>query len=114
MLPLPAEKIEVGGMSCYRLKPPQVPPITWGISKKGGYLLVGVGEGSLEGMLKRVHGKPPAWLTALRKQLPVERLSTVTYVNAKKLIAQFGGLGGQRSLDAIAAAGLGNVTSLSA
>ena len=46
----PAEKVEIGGVACYRLKLGQgMPTITWGI--KGKYLLVGVGEGSLEGIL---------------------------------------------------------------
>ena len=76
--------------------------------------MIGVGEESLEGILQRAGGTPPAWLTALRKQLPVERLSTVTYVNVKKLVAQFGPLAGPKALDAMAAAGLGNVTSFSA
>jgi len=115
LLPGGAEKVEIGGMSCWRLKlGPGMPAITWGMSKKGNYLLVGVGEGSLEGIRQRAAGAPPAWLTALRKQLPVERLSTVTYVNVKKIITQFGPLGGLKALDAMAAAGLGNVTSFSA
>ena len=114
-LPGGAEKVEIGGISCYRLKLGQgIPEITWGMSAKGNYLLIGVGEKSLEGILQRAGGTPPAWLTALRKQLPVERLSTVTYVNVKKLVAQFGPLAGPKALDAMAAAGLGNVTSFSA
>ena len=87
-LPRPAEKVEIGGVSCYRLTiGPGTPTITWGI--KGKYLLVGVGEGSLEGILQRARGSAPAWLTALRKQLPVERPATVTYLNVKKIVQQF-------------------------
>ncbi|MGO8691020.1 MAG: DUF1559 domain-containing protein [Thermoguttaceae bacterium] len=115
LLPGGAEKVEVAGMSCYRLKVgPGMPPVTWGISSKGNYLLIGVGEGSLEGIRQRARGAAPAWLTALRKQLPVERPSMVTYVNVEKLVMQFGPLGGANALSAMTAAGLGNVTSLSA
>ena len=89
-----------------------VPAITWGI--KGKYLLVGVGEGSLEGILQARSGQAPAWLTALRKQLPVERLSTLTYVNVKQIVEQFAPLGGPQVRTMIDAAGLGNVTTLAA
>ena len=108
-----AEKVEIGGVACYRLKLGQgAPTITWGI--KGKYLLVGVGEGSLEGILQRSRGQAPAWLTALRKQLPVERLSTLTYVNIKQIVQQFAPLGGPQVRTVIDAAGLGNVTTLAA
>ncbi len=110
-LPRPAEKVEIGGVSCYRLTiGPGAPTITWGI--KGKYLLVGVGEGSLEGILQRARGSAPAWLTALRKQLPVERPSTVTYINVKKIVQQFAPMGGPQVRTMIDAAGLANVTSL--
>ena len=60
LLPGGAEKVEIAGMSCYRLKlGPGMPPITWGISTKGNYLLIGVGEGSLEGIRQRRGSAPP-------------------------------------------------------
>ena len=52
-----------------RFKLAPMPPVTWGI--RGKYLIVGVGEGAVEGMLKRAKAEPPAWLAAIRKQLPV-------------------------------------------
>jgi hypothetical protein len=113
LLPGGAEKVQAAGMSCYRLKlGPGAPEITWGM--RGKYLLVAAGEGSLEGMVQRGRGTPPAWLAALRKQLPVERLSTVTYVNVKRVLAQFGPLAGPQAVAAFSAAGLDNVTSLAA
>jgi hypothetical protein len=110
-LPAPAEKVEVGGIACYRLKlAPEAPLVVWGI--KGKYLMVGVGEGSLEGTLQRMNGEPPKWLTAVRKQLPVERLSTFSYINVKKLVQQFAPMGGPQAQTIIDAAGLGNVSML--
>ncbi len=110
-LPTPAEKVEVGGIGCYRLKfAPDAPPVVWGV--KGKYLLAGVGEGSLEGILQRALFETPAWLTAVRKQLPVQRMSTFSYINVKKLVQQFAPMGGPQAQTIIDAAGLGNVTML--
>jgi prepilin-type processing-associated H-X9-DG protein len=113
LLPGGAEKVDVAGTACYRFRIEQAgPAVTWGM--KGKYLLAGVGEGSLEGILQRAGGSAPAWLAAVRKQLPVERPSTLMYLNVKKIVDQFAPLGGPKALIAIAATGLGNVTSLSA
>jgi prepilin-type processing-associated H-X9-DG protein len=107
------EKVEIGGISCYRFKlAPTVPSITWGIKDK--YLVIGIGEGSLDGILQRAGGEQPTWLTALRKQLPVQRPATVTYINIKQIIQQFAPLGGPKVQMLIDAAGLGNVTTLAA
>jgi prepilin-type processing-associated H-X9-DG protein len=122
--PAKAEEVEIAGQKwhCLRLDP-GAPPITWGI--KGKYLMIGVGEGELQGMLKRAQGSAPKWLTALRKQLPVERPSTVAYVDVKALVdlaiteilredpapKASRGPTPRQVLDAL---GLGNVTSLGA
>jgi hypothetical protein len=112
-MPKPAEKVEIGGVSCYRLVPGDgAPTITWGVKDK--YLVVGVGDGSLEEILKRADGTPPEWLTKVRKQLPVERLATISYINVKKIVEQFAPLGGAKVRMVIDAVGLGNVTSLAA
>jgi hypothetical protein len=113
MLPHPPEKVEISGISCYRFSVrPGAPIIVWGVKDK--YVVVGVGEGSFEGILQRANGSVPAWLTALHKQLPVERPATVTYLNVKRIVQQFAPMGGPRARTIIDAAGLGNVTSLEA
>ena len=113
MMPQPPEKVEIGGVACYRIVlGPGDSAITWGIKDK--YLVVGVGEGSLEEILKRADGTPPEWLAKVRKQLPVERLSTISYINVKKIVEQFAPLGGPKVQMVIDALGLGNVTSLAA
>jgi len=110
-LPNRPEKVDIGGISGYRLKlAKDGPAITWGI--QGNYLLAGIGEGSLEGILQREMGSAPAWLTALHKQLSVQRPATVTYVNVKKLVEQIASPAGLRARAMIEAAGLGNVTTL--
>ena len=66
--------------------PSIIPPITCGF--QGTDCILGIGDGSVEEILKRRQQEPPAWLVSLRKQLPVERVSTVVYVNIKLLLEQ--------------------------
>ena len=78
-----------------------------------GYLLIGLGKGSLEAMLDRIAAKKtPAWLTTLQEQLPVERRSTTSYANVQKLVAVFAPLGGPEVEKAIQALGLSQITTL--
>ena len=87
--------------------PPGAPAIEWGFRDK--YLIVGIGDGSADEISKRRGGEPPAWLTAIKKRLPVERISTVHFLNIKKIVAAAGpmiGPEGQTILDAL---GLNNV-----
>ena len=62
------------------------PEVAWGIHE--GYLRVGVGPGAIEQMLASEQTGSPKWLQEVRKQLPIERLSTLTYVNLKAGIQQ--------------------------
>ena len=101
------EKVEIAGASFQRIKQAPIPQITWGI--RGKYLIVSVGEGAVEGILQRAEAQPPAWLVEIRKQLPVERFSTLTYFNVKQTVAQFAPLGGPRVTQALGAVGLSNV-----
>ncbi len=79
-----AEQVEIQGKTWYRLRlDPDAPEITWGT--KGEYLVVGVGHGNAEKILARMETPSPEWLTRLRRRLPVERVSTVSYVNLKML-----------------------------
>ena len=107
------EEVEIDGDTWYRLTfDENAPKVTWGM--KDDYLVVGVGEGSVEGILQRARTDPPAWLTELRSRLPVERLATVSYVNLKTIIGTFVPMaGGLRAAAVVDALGLGNVDSLS-
>jgi hypothetical protein len=58
--------------------------LTWGFNKK--YFLVTLGDGEMEALLKRAGGNAPKWLSDIRRDLPVERVSTVGFVNVKALL----------------------------
>ncbi len=78
-------EVDAGGEKFYSFQPvPSAPSITWGT--RGKYLIIGVGDGSVEALFERARTGPPEWLTALRERLPVDRVSTVTYVNFGKLM----------------------------
>jgi len=76
------------------------------------YFIVTVGEGEAEAMLKRATGAPPAWLTKLRQDIPVERLSTVTYVNVKAVKNTALPMAGPQVAGILKAVGLDNVTTM--
>jgi hypothetical protein len=88
-----AKEVTIDGATFYRLAcGPDGPELTWGV--KGKYLFAATGPGEIEALLKRsADGSAPKWLTALHKEMPVERVSTVGMVNARaltELLPQFG------------------------
>lgn len=80
------EAIDVAGVPAFRIQPPErgAPAITWSI--RGKYLLVGVGKDSFAGMLARVRTEPPAWLTSVRRDLAVPRISMTAYADVKAIL----------------------------
>ena len=86
-------------------------PIEWGF--RGSYLIVGIGTGSADAIARRLNGKPPVWLAAIKSKLVVERVSTVLYVNIKRILEGLrppvGGPENPQFLDAL---GLTKVTSI--
>ncbi|MGA2253732.1 MAG: DUF1559 domain-containing protein [Thermoguttaceae bacterium] len=103
------EKTAIGKVSGYKIKTPG-PPVTWGVA--GKYLVVGVGDGTFEAILKRARGSVPPWLAEIRKQSPVKRISTVLYLNVKQVFDQFAPMGGPQVKTVLDATGLAGVTSL--
>jgi len=84
---------QTGGLTWKKIDLPQgAPPIAW--AEKGDYLLVAVGEQSDKKMLARMQTDPPPWLTRLRQEMPVQRASTVTYLNADAVIKMALGVAG--------------------
>jgi len=85
-LPENSDQTDVDDDAWHHVRVPQpgFPPIAWGV--KGPYLLVGVGEGAVERIVERARTEPPGWLQDLRKQLPVERIGGVSYLNVKQLV----------------------------
>lgn len=62
-----AEDVQIEGDTWHRLKVPAgAPSVTWGT--KGKSLIVGIGDGTVEEILKRSQGKAPAWLADIRKR----------------------------------------------
>ncbi len=108
------EPLEIDGVSCFQINPGRgAPAVTWNV--KGRYLIVGVGEGEMEGIFERARTGPPRWLTELREKLAVQRPATFTYVNIKTLLDTLVPLaGGPQARKAAEASGFGQVTSLAA
>ena len=113
---LPEGKADEGW---HRLPMPEgAPTIEWG-TRGGKYLIIGIGDGSADFVVKRVkeQKEAPAWLAAVRKRLPVERVSMVHYLNVKKIgtmvLAAMGAAGPEsKRMAVIDALGLANVSYL--
>ena len=80
-----AETVEIGGMKLQRIVPgPGAPSIAWGF--RGKYLIVGVGEKAVEGMLARVRQEPPKWLAGLLERSRIPRISQVARLDVARLL----------------------------
>ena len=77
--------IKIGSRPFHRIKAgEEYTSVTWGAMDD--YLVVGLGDGSLEALVKRSQGESPGWLTDIRKKLSVPRFSSLFYVDVKRLI----------------------------
>jgi hypothetical protein len=81
------EKVLASGLAAtekwHRLPtPPDSLHVDWAV--QGKYLIFGFGPGSADSIVARMGVMTPDWLSALRKKLAVERVSTVFYLNVKK------------------------------
>ncbi|MCH5375004.1 MAG: DUF1559 domain-containing protein, partial [Planctomycetes bacterium] len=77
--------VQLGGRTFSRIVLDEdAPPITWGLA--GTYLVVGLGDGSLEKLMQRAGGQPPDWLRDVRTKLAVPRVSSTIYVDVKRLV----------------------------
>ena len=105
------EQVEIAGETWHRIVlPPAAVTVTWGV--KASYLIVGLGEGSVEGVLQRAKNTPPQWLAHLRATLLVERPSTCTYANVEAIREMVAEAGGPEVAGMVQAIGLGNVKSI--
>lgn len=83
--------------------------LQWAV--KGGYLVIGLGEGEADKVMERVRQEPPAWLKQLRGRLTVPRPANLVYVNVAELVKLAGG--GEPELAGIfAGLGLAQVQSM--
>ena len=110
---LPPERASEVGKWRLLQTPEGAPRVEWGFD--GKYFILGIGDGSADGIVAREKGAPPKWLTAVRERLPIQRPSMVHYLNIKKILALVQAAGGPprgvppQVLDAL---GLTNLTSL--
>jgi hypothetical protein len=78
------EVIRIGGDKWYRVKPkPEFPAMIVGI--KDSYLVVAVGEGTLEMILERMQKPAPQWLAKARRCGNFDRPCGLTYINLQRL-----------------------------
>jgi hypothetical protein len=78
------EVVHIGDQKWYRVKPKaELPTLIVGI--KDTYLVVAVGEGSLELILKRMQSPAPPWLLMARQYADFERPTGLTYINLQRL-----------------------------
>ena len=87
------------------------------VGAAGPYVLIGFGKGAVEGMMDRVRAKQtPAWVAAIGTRLPVERRSSISYINTKALMQAFlplAGRDGARIFNALGLEHVGEVISVS-
>jgi hypothetical protein len=87
------------------------PPLIWGV--RNGYLLVAVGDGSLESLLEREGRMPPQWLSEVRTRLAVPRPASLVYVNVERFVQVVSDAAGDPRADQIVSAlGLDGIESL--
>jgi hypothetical protein len=104
--------VEIDGVRFQQLPvPAPVPEVLWGFHQT--HLLVAVGRPVAEQMAAGLKGGrgPPPWLAQLRRELPIERVASVSYYDlakARRLLEHFAGPRGQRMIDSL---GLANVES---
>jgi hypothetical protein len=103
---------EIAGTRAHQIQlGPEVPAFTWLI--RGNYLIAGVGDDGITGVFERASTPPPKWFASLKKNLPVERRSTVSYLNVESLVNKLAPMGGPEVKTVLDAAGLDGVKSLS-
>ncbi len=76
--------VPIDGQNWYRVKAkPEFPTMMVGI--KGSYLIVAVGDGTLDMILQRMQKPAPEWLQKARRIAAVDRPTGLTYINLQRL-----------------------------
>jgi hypothetical protein len=71
-----------------------------------------MGEGEMDALLKRAAGTAPAWLSKIHQDLPVERVSTVDYLNVKALLKIILPTAGPQGAVILEALGISNINGI--
>lgn len=78
------EVLRIDSQNWYRVKPKaEFPTMIVGI--KDSYLIVAVGDGSLDRILQRMQKPSPQWLVQARQIAALERPTGLTYINLQRL-----------------------------
>jgi len=78
------EVVQIDGRDWYRVKPKaELPTLMVGV--KDSYLIVAVGDGSLDMIFRRMQKPAPAWLVKARRLATFERPTGLTYINLQRL-----------------------------
>jgi hypothetical protein len=82
------EPVRIDGQTWFRWTAPhgQFGNQVWTLGFEGSYFVASTGDKELPAILARMKQKaPPAWLTAIAKQVPIQRRTVLTYINLKSL-----------------------------
>jgi hypothetical protein len=114
----PPEEVRVGGIALRRTLLSFAGELTWGLHD--GSYVVALGPGAIESLVARltdVDRGAPAWKAELVERLPVERRSTLTYLDAGAVITMLGGLPApdrERFMAVLAASGIAKLETVEA
>jgi len=105
------DELEVRGTKFQRfaLAAP-IPPIFVGTHQ--GYLILATGDGAVHKLMARIGKDAPEWLVAARESLPIERRSTITYLDISRIQALGKLFGGPQISQMIQATALDDLTSI--
>lgn len=80
-----ASSVQIGNRTYSQIQiDDEFPAITWGAA--GEYLMFGLGEGAIEGLIERARCEAPPWLTTAREKLVVPRFSSMAHLDVKRLV----------------------------
>jgi len=108
--------VEIGKKEFFRIETgPRMPPITWGTA--GRYLIVAVGEGTVERIIDRAKTAAPDWVVRLHKQEGVTRVASVGLLDVTGIVEASGNFIPEQRLrpllEAIDLDGVQRITSIS-
>jgi hypothetical protein len=101
---------EINGIKFQSIKFSPNFAVVWGVKKN--FFIAAMGEGEMEALLKRAGGNPPKWLAKIRRDLPVERVSTVGFLNVKALLKIILPTAGPQVAVTLEALGISNINSI--
>ena len=110
LLPQQPQTMEIGGDKFQSVTVAPNVAIVWGVKKN--FILAAVGKGEMESVVKRAGGKAPGWFEKIRRDLPVERVSTIGFLNVKALSKIFMPMAGPQAIVMQEALGLSNVNNI--